>query len=428
MRCLLVFLLAALPVFSQAVWKETGVEVSFDPLLDIPASFEIDQDKFETIFACPEIPGGTEEEESDGDENPFCFSWMTQDRDRAVFMKWPLGRKTKFLMFGGEVPCEEVTVDFNEGKVSGVSISIYNRADSKDVGVEEFQQRFLNTGKEMKQRISGRAMSRKPDAKQGLLTEGWSWFDRQSMAVLERNPEAAQGSLEFLRLRLAPRGASGPIANSVRSGNDSRVRKSDLPDHVTHQGGDVWIRDIPMVDQGPKGYCVVASIQRLFEHYGIPCDQHQIAEMAESDARAGTSSLAVMKLLGTIDYRFKTRFDVLGIEFTSGRLYSVKVRSGDRFDPGSEFDEKDFEKQLVRHIDAGIPLLWSLQLGHFPEEPPISEQAVGGHMRLIIGYNLDEKKVIFSDSWGAGHEKKKMKMHDAFRATTGIFTITPTIN
>ncbi|MBB5349843.1 hypothetical protein HNR46_000064 [Haloferula luteola] len=355
---------------------------------------------------------------------------MTQDRDRAVFMKsaWEKGRKVEFSLFGGEVPCEEVTIDFSDEGISGISLSIYNRADSEGVDSSEFERRFKATGKKMGEKIGGRVMARKPNPSQGLLTEGWSWTDRDSMAVLERNPEASQGHLEFLRLRIAPTKASGPIANSVRPGNSSRVRKSDLPTFVHSQDGDVWIDPIPMVDQGPKGYCVVASVQRLFEYYGIPCDQHQIAEMADSDADSGTSSIAIMGLLGKIDYRFKTRFDVLGVEFTNGQLYSVKVRSGDRFDAGTEFDERDFEKQIVRHVDAGIPLLWSLQLGMFPEEPAISPQARGGHMRMIIGYNLDQRKVIFSDSWGAGHEKKKMKIRDAFRATTGVFTITPTVN
>ncbi len=423
MRCLLVLTLGTTLGFSQVESDDSGVRVHFDPLLEIPAAFSINQDQFEKTFARPGAKSG------DKNGNPFCFAWLTKNRDRAVFMKPAFGETpVVFDLFDGKVACEEVTVDFADGAISGVSISIYNRADSKDVTASEFEDRFISTGQHMGSLIEGRPMAREPDARQGLLTEGWSWSDRQSMAVLERNPEADQGTLEFLRLRVAPTRATGPIANSVRSGNGSRVRKSDLSDFVTRQGGDVWIKDIPMVDQGPKGYCVVASVQRLFEHYGIPCDQHQLAEMAESDAEQGTSSIAIMGLLGKIDYRFKTRFDVLGARFTSGRLYSVKIRSGDRFEAGSEFDEGDFERQLIRHIDAGIPILWSLELGRYPEEPAIAPQLRGGHMRMIIGYNQKEGKIIFTDSWGAGHERKKMKMRDAFRATTGAFTITPTVN
>ena len=394
------------------------LKLSLDPLLEIPGSFSMSQDDLEKTFPAPE-----------GWKENLHFKWLTKNRDRAVFMKHPYGNVTiNFSLFGGEVPCEEVTVDFVDSKINGISVSIYNRADSEGVDSEEFERRFRATGQKIGALIPARPIARKPDSRQGLLTEGWSWTTRESMAVLERNPEAAQGKLEFLRLRLAPGGAAGPIANSMRSGNNSTVRRSSLPANVVRKGSDVWIKDLPMVDQGPKGYCVVASAQRLFEYYGVPCDQHQIAEVAESDTGAGTSSAVIMQVLGKLDYRFKTRFDVLGAQYTDGNLYAVKVRSSGAFDPGSQLELKDFEKEIVRQVDAGVPLLWSLELGRYPEEPPIAQQAGGGHMRMIIGYNLDEEKLIFTDSWGAGHEFKKMKIADAFKATTGLYTVTPTIN
>jgi hypothetical protein len=49
-------------------------------------------------------------------------------------------------------------------------------------------------------------------------------------------------------------------------------------------------------------------------------------------------------------------------------------------------------------------------------------------MRMIIGYDDVAGKIIFTDSWGAGHERKMMKMDDAFSATTALYVITPTTN
>ncbi|MFR4224380.1 MAG: hypothetical protein ACLT38_12745 [Akkermansia sp.] len=38
------------------------------------------------------------------------------------------------------------------------------------------------------------------------------------------------------------------------------------------------IQDIPMVDQGQKGYCVVATAARIFAYYGMDyVDQHELA-------------------------------------------------------------------------------------------------------------------------------------------------------
>lgn len=60
----------------------------------------------------------------------------------------------------------------------------------------------------------------------------------------------------------------------------------ELPQNIKKlENGDVYIQNIPMVDQGQKGYCVVATTQRLFEYYGIQADQHQIAQVAGTNDR-----------------------------------------------------------------------------------------------------------------------------------------------
>jgi hypothetical protein len=73
-------------------------------------------------------------------------------------------------------------------------------------------------------------------------------------------------------------------------------------------------------------------------------------------------------------------------------------------------------------------VLWSLQLGKYPEKPQLNPQTSGGHMRLIIGYNDEADTIIFSDSWGAGHEFKTMKAKHAYQATSGLFTLKPIVN
>jgi hypothetical protein len=84
-----------------------------------------------------------------------------------------------------------------------------------------------------------------------------------------------------------------------------------------------------------------------------------------------------------------------------------------------------FEKQIEDYTSKGIPMLWALELGRYPEEPANAAQAGGGHMRLIIGYNQARQQVIFTDSWGAGHELKRMSLTDAFSATLAMYVIEP---
>ena len=43
-------------------------------------------------------------------------------------------------------------------------------------------------------------------------------------------------------------------------------KKRDLKDNVHSYRDQVWITRIPMVDQGDKGYCVVAVLERMMKY------------------------------------------------------------------------------------------------------------------------------------------------------------------
>jgi cystathionine beta-lyase/cystathionine gamma-synthase len=52
-------------------------------------------------------------------------------------------------------------------------------------------------------------------------------------------------------------------------------------------------------------------------------------------------------------------------------------------------------------------------------------QASGGHMRIIIGYNTATNEILYSDSWGRGHEEKRMSSDDAWIMTNGLSNLQP---
>ncbi len=209
-----------------------------------------------------------------------------------------------------------------------------------------------------------------------------------------------------------------------------------------------------MVDQGQKGYCVVASTERVMRYYGTDVDSNELAQVANSSAEGGTSLDAMrdsMKKL-TARLRVKVReiekFDVREIRallkdynraakrldhpeipdpgnfIDVGALYGAmngEVLKEARTHNKSDFNR--FRRDVQASIDKGIPLLWSVQLGLVSEKG--LSQAAGGHMRLIIGYNEKTEEIIYSDSWGAGHEKKRMKADDAWTITTSLMTVSP---
>ena len=78
-----------------------------------------------------------------------------------------------------------------------------------------------------------------------------------------------------------------------------------------------------------------------------------------------------------------------------------------------------FLNGVKTQIDSGTPVFWGVTLGMFPE--PEIPQASGGHMRLIIGYNQKTHRIFYSDTWGAGHERKAMDEDKAFAITHDAF-------
>lgn len=393
------------------------LEADLDPLVTLPGAYDLVPGDLEKMF-----------EKGKWNRNPY-FKWLTKDRSRAIFQRKEMENLTVNLTaLGGTVPLEEVIVDFENGKYLGVTISIFNRGDGGTISPTDFEKRKNAMGKHLGQQLAVRPTRREVKPSQGLLTEGWNWISARGKAVLEFNPEAP-GNTEFLRMRLARRDAEGAYEAATQTRAGASVRLSELPANVKSGAfrtlggeGDVWIAGLPMVDQGAKGYCVVASAQRLFEYYGIAADMHQLAQIAGSDPNRGTSSLEINRELGAIDHLFKTRFECLAVR----HQYGLVELKDDRY-VGDEVPPEDFHKIIRKSIDEGIPLLWALEVGRFDEDPPLSIQTSGGHMRMIIGYNDRKNRLIFSDSWGAGHEFKTMDADEAYQATSGLFLLKPIV-
>lgn len=208
-----------------------------------------------------------------------------------------------------------------------------------------------------------------------------------------------------------------------------------------------------MVDQGKKGYCAAATSERVLRYYGQDIDQHQIAQLANTTASGGTSHeemrMALQAIARQYKLRFKTVYDleIRDIEKDVRDYNRLAKRKGKRqlgelrgmisisgvygAMDNEVFSEarakqpgfKKFESTIQKAIDSGIPLQWSLLMGIVPEKG--LPQSSGGHMRLIIGYNKKTGEIIYSDSWGAGHERKTMKIDKAWSITTGLYVLHP---
>jgi hypothetical protein len=391
------------------------IACALDGLLVFPQVWEMTPEQLETQF---------------GGQGGRSMKWLTTEKSRAKFSRHLYSNlEINLTLIEGQVPIEEAVVDFSAGKVNVITLSIYNRGDGGVIAKEEFERRFKLCGAAISKGLQVKPAVSRADRQQGLLSEGYRWASVSGLALLEHNEGAlAAEPREFLRLRISKKGAAGGLAASmVATRGGAAVKLSELPANVRKEAdGSVIVSGVPMVDQGNKGYCVCASVQRLFEYYGLGADMHQIAAISGADPEKGTNTVAMAEELDKIDYRFKTRLKIIGMLAQSGGLVQVE-KEKDRLIVGKPVDEAAFLKAIRSHVNDGLPLLWSLELGQFKETPDLNPQAGGGHMRLVIGYNDRDKTVIFSDSWGAGHERKTMSMADAFQATRGLFVLQPTV-
>ena len=305
------------------------------------------------------------------------------------------------------------------------------------------------------------------DTASAARAERRMWIGKDTLAQLEysggkeriRDPYSGRERTgpnfqgEFIRLRLLPKPDS-MIGLDASTGGDVSVRRKDLVGSVVREpSGDVIIPSIPMVDQGDKGYCAVATAARVLNYYGVPADQHEMAQVSGSKAGGGTNPEEMEDAMKKLSGKYGTRFTtILDLDYNSRKYKSFmrkynsaakkmdkKVLDTDNFiyffgglDPevlrevnGKGPTYAKFMKEVKENIDAGVPVMWALQLGLFPENGEKALQSGGGHMRLIIGYNAEKDEIIFSDSWGAGHEKKRMAGPDASAATMGLYLLKP---
>lgn len=347
-----------------------------------------------------------------------------------------------------------------------VELSLYNKGDAKMTDVMSKDDLMELVGKVMS--IFTPEGEAKPKPKSRKLQSGRGmtftcvWPKRKPSASLMWGISGERGKeqVEFLRLTLS----HGNVKESSSKAKGA-AKKVDIKGNVkTNDEGDIWIANIPMVDQGQKGYCAVATAERVLRYYGNDIDEHQIAQMAGSTAKGGTSIREMMKSVEIIGKKCKlglakvaqSNMTLADLEKqidvynqTASRMGKQKLNVSDYinrqgntiyYNPGKAIQDMDqkvlksiamkngsgykrFTTGIRQQIKAGIPLFWGVNLGIYSE--PEIPQAFGGHMRLIIGFNDETGEILYSDSWGAGHELKRMPEDWAWTITHDVFYLKP---
>lgn len=367
------------------------------------------------------------------------FQWLSSRRDSARYQ----ALKRKDVTFFSEV-IPEAIVRFRDGRLSRIYVAVYNRGDSHPITDEDTFDAKIET---LSGKLSEKFGVEPQDSRKRLGSKATvmmrSWNTPRVVCQLRWSSNNRGSFLAEYILASLEKKQNGDVEDAVVA--KAAKSAAELPANVKRNAdGDVYIDGIPMVDQGAKGYCVPAVVERVMKYYGADgVTQHTIAQIAGT-RNFGTDVNEMYNSLKRISNRFGCRLeehytfirDVRDFRRFIDRYNSVarknkapklkivernnmlivdetmrqlkeEIYRKTRMDDKSAY--KKFSKYVHDFIGKGIPLIW----------------CVPGHMRLIIGYNDRESSVVFSDTWGAKFEFQKMKWDDAWTLTYGLYTLEP---
>ena len=353
--------------------------------------------------------------------------------------------RTSGIRFGS-LSTGEVIVNLNKELPASLQALVYNKGDDGAIDSKEFNDMVANARAALDELtgVSGK-VRKAASGDTAVKLKSWEWKWENGVIRLDSSSTGKKKDFEaeFIRISM------GPDAKAL-SGGGARdtASRSDLRSSITTEDdGTVWLKGLPMVDQGQKGYCVPATLARVFAFYGMDkVDQHALAAVCDSSADGGTSSLGMEQAMRDVCKKFRTKFIVIDDYMANIRSamdsYNKFAKKADKnplsmhdnvfqaADPkvlrqaraGKNAQVSKWMKDIKKNIDSGTPVIWMVMLGIYPEEISLPQDR-GGHARLIIGYNLKKKTIIYTDSWGAMHARKTIKAEDALSMTTGRYVI-----
>jgi len=376
----------------------------------------------------------------------------------------------------------EARAYFGSGTLTRVELSIYNKGDAGELDQDSFRALITRcsdalssftgskgvTGKTSNDRANYYVNRRMWSKKAVGLQLEWAYVNAH-----RSGGQSMPFRAEFLKLLLVPMKEGGmvPVATEAPAWANNPTARTVKKNVMSNAQGDVWVDNVPMVDQGQKGYCAAASAERLLRYYGRPVDQHEIAQLADTAAKGGTSLEGMVEALNAVGKKYQLdQKDLIraddGKSFEKSRFYEMivqynraakqkkqpqldymdfaeaiapNIRSIDTMQIYAAMDAdtlkesrarqtqamESFRKNIIQYTTQGVPLVWACIVGKYPETPQLGAEGAFGHIRLIIGYNAKTQEVLYSDSWGAAHALKRMPVSDAWAMTFGLTVLEP---
>ncbi len=367
--------------------------------------------------------------------------WDDVDDDVAERLGWPLEGKTTFRSSYRYYPSEGYSVLETttytaalyciDSKPDRISLMFSNKGDYPKFNsnypprevISEFEDQLELEEEQLVAKLSG-ILGEPEKGKMGKgkrlreRLQRWDWNGHSILLSVQ------DGDYVALRVTKPEFADNRGVTDSV---SDSELREILVKRVLRRENGDVIVTEIPMADQGPKGYCVPATWERYLRYLGIPADMYVLA-------RAGSSGYGGGTYLGPI-------------------AEAVDDLAGDF---GRKLDDAraDLEpKKLAKYIDDGLPIMWAVYAESrlyrdginertqarskvtdweaWKAELEIAREAVedmknlrqGGHVCMIIGYNEETQEIATSDSWGDNYKERWMTLEEAEAISQGTLQL-----
>ena len=204
---------------------------------------------------------------------------------------------------------------------------------------------------------------------------------------------------------------------------DMHIRRIHEANVEKRNNGDVVIMNIPMVDQGPKGYCVPATFERCMRYMEIPSDMYLLAMAGNTGMGGGTviSTLvsavqqevwAAGRTLKTVDgfLSFKELEKYLkdGVPILWG-MHSTQWfnDTANRRTAMRRSSQSDMWKKIIESADDKVEKMSSPQQGE------------NLHICIIHGFNKITGEIAFTDSWGPRFTERWISAKEAEHFSSG---------
>lgn len=370
--------------------------------------------------------------------------WVSRDRTQLRYVPRQRGPRLKWL----DTPVCEILFELDgpSGHLKTLFISIYNRGDAgamEDRKFKRLQEQAETAVGQLAGSLAEPVRERMHMARETVYSRTWTAGEVRWQLLWcesDRGPE-------YLTLKAVK--SSSPV-EKLRASVKAAVDKKSLPERLIRDGSAMHM-EIPMIDQGAKGYCAAATIARVIRYYGGDVDQNQVAQIVGSDAKFGTSIREMLEKLDREKTMLNVRTELL-YEYQSFSTYKDLQKWISRYNRAArsmrkatirlddyirkqgnrrwldieginkatdkevyrqmrlkDRDMDKFRREVTNAVKQGLPVLWMIP----------------GHIRLIVGIDTGKDEILYSDTWGAGHEKKKMSTEDAFVITTRAFVLVP---